>query len=130
MLLDGAHNPAGARTLASYLSQLDGPPPVALAGAMTGKLLPPMFAALGPRIHALVVTRPSVERAEDPGIVASQAAEYVSRIEVVDDPLRALARAAEIAGSERFVLVTGSLYLVGEVLSLLTDPGAAGPVSM
>jgi len=130
MLLDGAHNPAGARTLANYLERLAGPAPVALAGAMTGKILPPIFETLGPLLHALVVTRPSVDRAEDPWIVASQAEGHVSRVEVVADPRRALSRASEIAGGERFVLVTGSLYLVGEVLALLTDPAAAGPVSM
>jgi dihydrofolate synthase/folylpolyglutamate synthase len=130
LLLDGAHNPAGARTLAGYLRGLGGPRPVAVTGAMHGKLLAPMFEALGPHLHAAVVTRPAVERAEDPRVVAAEAARHVSQVEVVEDPARALERAAAVAEGDRFVVVTGSLYLVGEILALLGDPGSPGPVAM
>jgi dihydrofolate synthase/folylpolyglutamate synthase len=119
LLLDGAHNPAGARTLAGHLERVDAAPPVALFGVMHGKLLPQMIEALGPRLGAAVITRPSLPRAEDPEIVAEIVRRHVERVEVVPDPAAALERARALAGSRAYVLVTGSLYLVGEILSLL-----------
>jgi folylpolyglutamate synthase/dihydropteroate synthase len=45
-------------------------------------------------------------------------------------PEAALARARALAGPDGRVLVAGSLYLVGEVLSILEGRGARGPVAM
>jgi dihydrofolate synthase/folylpolyglutamate synthase len=129
LLLDGAHNPAGMQTLVAYLARLEGPPPVALFGAMQGKLLEPMLRALAPRLEGLVLARPPVQRAEEPAEVAAVARRFVRRVEIVPDPGAALERARRMAGADRFVLVTGSLYLVGEVLARLTEKGAPGPVS-
>ncbi len=130
MLLDGAHNPAAALTLATFLRGLPGPPPVVLYGAMNGKQFDAMIEPLGPLVHSVVVTRPSVQRAVEPDEVAGIIRKYVDGVEVVSDPSRALDRARQLAGSKRFVLVTGSLYLVGEVLGLLEAQRIPGPVSM
>ncbi len=130
LLLDGAHNPAGALTLATFLRGLSGPPPVVLFGAMNGKQFDAMIEPLGPLVQSVVITRPSVQRAADPDEVAGIIREYVDGVEVVSDPSRALDRARQLAGSKRFVLVTGSLYLVGEILGLLETQSVPGPVSM
>jgi len=130
LLLDGAHNPAGALTLATFLRGLPGPPPVVLYGAMNGKQLDAMVEPLGSLVQSVVITRPSVQRAADPDEVAGIVRGHVDDVEVVPDPSRALDRARRLAGSERFVLVTGSLYLVGEILGLLETQRVPGPVSM
>ena len=130
LLLDGAHNPAGALTLATFLRGLSGPPPVVLFGAMNGKQLDAMIEPLGSLVQSVVITRPSVQRAADPDEVAGIVREHVDGVEVIPDPSRALDRARQLAGSERFVLVTGSLYLVGEILGLLEAQRIPGPVSM
>jgi dihydrofolate synthase/folylpolyglutamate synthase len=130
MLFDGAHNPAGSETLAAYLRGLPDPAPVVLFGAMHGKLLPSMLDVIAPLAHTLVITRPDVNRAADPEEIGTIARERADSVEVVPEPARALERASEIAGRERFVLVTGSLYLVGEILGLLEERAVPGPVSM
>jgi dihydrofolate synthase/folylpolyglutamate synthase len=130
LLLDGAHNPAGARTLANFLGSVDRPAPVALFGAMHGKLLPQMIEPLAPRLRGVVVARPSVRRAADPDEVAAIVRRYVDLVEVVPDPAAAFERAQALAGRERYVLVTGSLYLIGEILSLLTPHPTPGPISL
>jgi dihydrofolate synthase/folylpolyglutamate synthase len=130
LLLDGAHNPAGASTLANYLAAAGRPAPVAVFGAMHGKLLAEMFEPLAPWLHGIVIARPSVRRAADPEDVAAVARRYVDRVEVVPEPSAAFARAKKLAGPERFVLVTGSLYLIGEILGLLDPQPVRGPVSM
>jgi len=130
LLIDGAHNPAGVETLVGYLESLDRPPPVALFGAMHGKLLPQMLGTLGPRIDSIVLTRPDVRRAEDPNDLAPIARRHARRVEIVPDPVAGLARAAELAGPGCFVLVAGSLYLAGTILALLENRAAPGPVAM
>jgi dihydrofolate synthase/folylpolyglutamate synthase len=129
LLLDGAHNPAGAKALARHLDTLARPAPLVLLGVMRGKLLDEMIGTLAPRIHGVVIACPSVRRAADPDEVAALVRKYVDRVEVVPDTAAALDRAKSLAGTERDVLVTGSLYLVGEVLSLLTPHPTPGPVS-
>src|SRR5207237_5647249 len=66
MLLDAAHNPAGAATLASYLQELKMIRlPLVFAG-MHDKDLEGMLRALLPVVGALVVTRASNRRSADP----------------------------------------------------------------
>jgi dihydrofolate synthase/folylpolyglutamate synthase len=130
LLLDGAHNPAGAGVLANYLRARGGPRPVLLLGAVKGKQLEPMLAALAPLVEESVITRPPVERAADPCEVASLARRHFSRVDVVDGPGPALETACSRAGPSRFVLVSGSLYLVGAILGLLEGRDVPGPVSM
>ena len=129
LLLDGAHNPAGAAALAGYLRGLPAAP-VALFGLMRDKPLEELLAPLAPHLHAIVLTRPSVERALDPSVAAEDVRRHVARVEVVPEPEAALERARQLAGAERCVLVTGSLYLVGDVLRLLDPRSAPGPVSL
>ncbi len=85
---------------------------------------------LAPHVEAVVVTRPAVQRAVEPDEVAEAVRRLVSTVEVVPDPAAALAKAQETAGPEGTVLVAGSLYLVGQVLSFLERTSVPGPVSM
>ncbi|HKB16531.1 MAG TPA: cyanophycin synthetase, partial [Planctomycetota bacterium] len=130
LLLDGAHNPAGAAALARYLRDRSEPPPVLLFGAMRSKDVRGILAPLAPRVAGVVLTKPEVERAEEPAVLAQVASTLRLRSEVVPDVARALQRAKEIAGEAGCVLVAGSLYLVGGVLSLLDGDSGPGPVSM
>ena len=133
LLLDGAHNPAGVRALAGYLrarAAAGHAPPLALFGAMRDKAIEEMLATLAPWVAGAVVTRPGVARAAEASDVAAMARERLALVEVVPDPTDALARAQILAGSERAVLVTGSLYLVGEILATLEGHRGPGPVPM
>lgn len=130
LLLDGAHNPAGTSTLANFLATVERPAPVAVFGVMHGKLIAEMIEPLAPQLHGVVITRPSVQRAADPEEVAAVVRRYVDLVEVAPEPPAAFSRAKELAGPERYLLVTGSLYLIGEILGLLGRRAAPGPVSM
>jgi dihydrofolate synthase/folylpolyglutamate synthase len=127
LLLDGAHNADGMRTLTTYLETLELPRPVLLFGTTHGKLL---LEHLAPHVHRVVLTRPPVTKGTDPSEILGPARRLVERLEVVDDPAAALERARALAGGERYVLVTGSLYLVGEILGLLEDEAVPGPVPL
>lgn len=131
LLLDGAHNPAGARALASSLvDEAAGRRAVLLFASMRRKPFAQVAGPLAEFADAVVVTRPSVERAAEPEEVASSLAPLFPRLEVVADTRAALARARALAAPSGFVLVAGSLYLVGEVLGSLENAPVPGPVSM
>jgi len=129
LLLDGAHNPAGARALARYLRDLPAAP-WAVLGAMSGKDLDGVVEPIAPWIRGVTVTRPGVERAAPTDEIAAVARRHLARVDVADAPADALDRARSAAGRDGVVLVTGSLYLVGEVLGLLDGNPVPGPVPM
>ena len=73
MILDAAHNPAGAATLAAYLAETFAEKPPLVFAAMIDKDVRGMFEALLPAVSALVVTRSSTARSADPETLAQQA---------------------------------------------------------
>jgi dihydrofolate synthase/folylpolyglutamate synthase len=130
LLLDGAHNPAGIAAVASYLRSRRGPRPVLLCGATSGKPLDKLLGPLAGLVDGVVFTKPPVERGLEPAEVAAATSGLFEPVEAIPDPAEALNRAGRLAGGDRYVLVTGSLYLVGEVLGLLTAEDVPGPIAM
>jgi dihydrofolate synthase/folylpolyglutamate synthase len=106
---DGAHNPDGARHL---VEQLDSGDFTIVASILGDKDVDAMLQALraaGPRF---VATRSSSHRALPAQELAERARRHFDLVEVVEDPRAAVARAHELGEP---VLVTGSLYLVGDL---------------
>lgn len=130
ILLDGAHNPGGSRALAAYLRSSGDPAPVLVFATMRDKDAAGILDPLGGALAGIVLTRPRVERAADPGTLREIAASRVRTVVVEPDPGAALDRARELAGPEGLVLVAGSLYLVGEILAHLEGGDAPGPVAL
>jgi dihydrofolate synthase/folylpolyglutamate synthase len=119
-LLDGAHNPAGARALARYLARL--PPFVLVFGVMRDKDVRGMARALFPLARAVVLTRPASSRAASPTEIARRAGALAARAHRVADPMRALSLARRLAARTGTVVVAGSLYLVGALLPKTRTP--------
>jgi len=114
LLLDAAHNPAGAAALASYL-QADprGPVPLVFA-AMKDKDTLGMFTALLPAVSQLILTRATNPRSAEPSTLETQA-RTVSNLPVTIEP--SVARALAIAWRESpRIVVAGSIFLLGDVL--------------
>jgi dihydrofolate synthase / folylpolyglutamate synthase len=113
---DGAHNPDGARYLVERLCGSE--PQGALLGftlvvsILGDKDTDGMLRELRRAGSRLVATRSSSPRALPAGDLAEIARRHFQHVEVVDDPALALARAHELGEP---VLVTGSLYLLGDI---------------
>ena len=107
---DGAHNPDGARYLVERLPTDDYTLVVSiLADKNVDEMLRELRrAGSSPRCHAIVLRRALFQ----PRISPSSRARHFDHVEVVDDPIAALARAHELGEP---VLVTGSLYLLGDL---------------
>ena len=130
MLFDGAHNAAGLRCLLDYLAGCSRRDPVILFGAASGKPLGTMLAGLATVSQRIVLTRPPVDRGVDPHMVAEIAQEHFAEVTAIDEPAKALEHAAGLCAADDYLLVTGSLYLVGEILGLLSQEPVPGPVAM
>jgi len=118
--VDGAHNAAGVAALTAALPELiAGRPLVACIGVLEDKDAAAMLAGLLPLCAAVVLTRPDTPRALSPATLASLCGQlgFVGTVEVVADPLVALARARELAGPGGAALATGSIYLVADLLA-------------
>jgi dihydrofolate synthase/folylpolyglutamate synthase len=122
VLLDGAHNPAGARALAASLTELGVRDVPMVFGATRGKRVSGLLRALAP-----LRPRPVFTRVAEPGALDPQRLLHAWRRVAPDrggvtapDPTAALEMAARLRRApDQPVLVAGSLYLVGAVRGML-----------
>jgi len=122
VILDGAHNPAGIDVLVEEMRAFTaGRPLRVLFGVMRDKPWSSMLGALSRVAIELVVTRPHQARSADPAEVG-RAARIPTR--VVDDPVRAYDELLARSNRDDVILVTGSLFLVGDLLAAI-DPACA-----
>jgi dihydrofolate synthase/folylpolyglutamate synthase len=127
-LLDGAHNPAGARaagaTLAEEFAGVDRR--VVVLGLLGGRDPVEMLEALDPSHIVLVVACPPPSpRAQPAAEVASAAAQMGLEVEVASSVADGVELALARATPEEMLLVTGSLYTVGAARGVLL-PGGSG----
>ena len=119
-LLDGAHNPSAAQTLLSYLNEFVKVPLTLVFGAMRDKNLNEMAAILFPAATRLVLTQadnPRSASAEE--LLEIATAISIPNVSVTHSIDEALAKANEVTSSPGLICITGSLYLLGEVKTLL-----------
>ena len=122
VLLDGAHNPAGARALALALGDLGMRGFPLVLGATRGKRVTGILRALAPLEPRPVFTRIDDPAAMDPArILHAWRRISPGGGSVVEQPAAAIARAAEMRRGDEPLVVAGSLYLVGAVRGMLAD---------
>jgi len=119
--LDGAHNPASAAVLAEALRELK--PSfrrlVLVIGILKDKDHRGILARLLPLADRVIVTRPAYERAMDPDALAAEVRRDHHDVETAGSVAGALARAREGAADEDLIVVSGSLYTVGDARAAL-----------
>lgn len=117
LLCDAAHNPAGARVLGEYLKEFHPAGLPLVFAIMRDKDLAGTLGPLLPWARPLIVTRPSLARAQDPAVVAEAARRLgtgpVLTAASIDEALSLAWSSAPLAA------VAGSIFLVGEVLERL-----------
>jgi dihydrofolate synthase/folylpolyglutamate synthase len=129
VLLDGAHNPAGARALAAALAELGVRGFPLVFGAMRGKRLSAVLRALAPLQPRPVFTAVADPGARTPASLLNawrNAAPSGDSGRSAGDPERALDMAAAMSRGEQPIVVAGSLYLVGAVRGMLLGEEGGG----
>ena len=116
-LFDAAHNPAGARALATYLREIRWPDATLVFGAMHDKQVNAMLGYLLPVVSSIVCTAAATVRAAAVDRLAAMARELSDRpVHVEPDPARALALARTLSSH---VVVAGSIFLIGPLRGIL-----------
>jgi dihydrofolate synthase/folylpolyglutamate synthase len=122
LLLDGAHNPAAARVLRHFLMEnytSRGKKLVMVFGAMQDKDIDGIMEPLFPCAQRVILTRAETPRAADLVLLESLARRHHASAIRAPSLSAALSAARGEAGPDGVVCVTGSLYLVGDVKTLL-----------
>jgi dihydrofolate synthase/folylpolyglutamate synthase len=125
LLLDGAHNPAGIAALQAALAQhFPGKRPTLVLGMLADKDWRLMVASLVPLAARVVTTPVASERT-----VSSEDLRTACVATGAGRPVKAAASVTEalkLVAADPFVLVTGSLYFLGEVMERLGLATARG----
>jgi dihydrofolate synthase/folylpolyglutamate synthase len=132
ILLDGAHNPAGARALARYLERFYSHRRIwMIYGAMRDKALDEVAETLFPLAHQLICTASQGTRALRPEALQELAGQFTQGARHAEPTVEAALNwtleriSAESVGediAEDVVVITGSLFLVGEARALFLRP--------
>jgi len=124
LLLDGAHNPAGAQILANALrAEFSHKPLVGLVAVLGDKDVAGLIANLSGVFESVVITQSSSPRSMPAAELESIASHSLGQdvVSISDFELaleHAKQRASEIDG---IVVVTGSITLVGDVIKLIQE---------
>ncbi len=120
ILFDGAHNVAGAKALKNYLDEFVKKPVTMIFGAMKDKDLAEIAEILFPKADKLIFTKADNPRSVEPQEFLNLSREYeVEAVFTADDVFRAIKIARQITTKDSLILVTGSLYLIGEAQKIL-----------
>jgi dihydrofolate synthase/folylpolyglutamate synthase len=119
-LFDGAHNLGGARALAEYLKEFERPPITLVFGAMEDKPVREMLELLVPRVDKIILTQSANQRSAHFERTFDLTGISKEKIFITDDVEKALVTAGSIT-REGTILITGSLYLVGEAMCELKN---------
>jgi dihydrofolate synthase/folylpolyglutamate synthase len=125
IILDVAHNPAGAWALRSALSELAGERPlVLLFAAMSDKAVEQMAEILWPQMNHVVLTHvsgnPRAATLEALNSIAQKLGVEYSVSDTVSQGLKIALEQASRLGPQTAVVIAGSIYLAGEAMPLLS----------
>lgn len=119
LVLDGAHNPAGAAALVAYIREFCSNRPVWLVyAAMRDKAIQEVTDQLFPLARRVIVTAPDFPRALRPEAILALTSHPNS---VIAHTVAEAIQMAQAAPRESIVFCTGSLFLVGEARALLIE---------
>lgn len=119
IILDGAHNPAGARTLAAHWQRFYRQRRIRLIyAAMRDKAVSEVTGALFPLAAEVILTAPGTSRAVRPQALAALADH--PNLRIAEDLPEALRLVAD-ATPQDVIFISGSLFLVGEARALLVQ---------
>jgi dihydrofolate synthase / folylpolyglutamate synthase len=122
VVLDGAHNPAAATTLAQTLKRdLSYRRLILVLGIMADKDISGILRRLLPLADVIIFSRPRYERAATPGMLKSLAENLSQDAYVIADLGAAIQKASSLAAADDLIVVTGSLFTIGEAREYLVQ---------
>jgi dihydrofolate synthase/folylpolyglutamate synthase len=118
--LDGAHNPAAAAVLAETLKRgLPHRRLILVLGIMADKEIDAILQRLLPLAQVAIFSRPEYSRAAPGAELAARAVGFGGESYVIEELPAAIEKARTLAGADDLVVITGSLFTVGEAREYL-----------
>jgi dihydrofolate synthase/folylpolyglutamate synthase len=115
VVLDGAHNPAGALVLKESLGkEFQYRHLILLLGVMKDKDIKSILHLLAPLADHLILTRPHYDRAASPALLKKTLGGSGKKAEIVEDLEAAIEKGLSMTQDEDLLCIAGSLYTVGE----------------
>ena len=115
VILDGAHNPAGALVLKESLEkEFQYQHLILLIGIMKDKDIQSMLHLLAPLADHIILTKPHTDRATPPALLKKALGQNGKKAEIIEDLKEAIERGLSLTEEEDLLCITGSLYTVGE----------------
>ncbi|MBT3814643.1 bifunctional folylpolyglutamate synthase/dihydrofolate synthase [Candidatus Woesearchaeota archaeon] len=114
LMVDGAHNIAGIKYLVNFVKTIR-KRKILVLGIAKDKKLNEMVSLLVPLFEQIIVTEGSFKPTPVEEL-AEAVKEYNPNVKIVKDSEEAVKEALNIANEDDFVLVSGSLYLIGDIL--------------
>jgi dihydrofolate synthase/folylpolyglutamate synthase len=119
-VFDVAHNPAGAWALRSTLSSMyEDRRLIFVFGAMRDKAVREIAEILFPLAERVIATRADNPRSATPEEIAEAASRTHSDIDFASDVRSAINAARSFVGADGVIVITGSIYIVGEAMEAL-----------
>ena len=110
VLIDSAHNPEGMITLFNELKYLHYDKLIVVAGFSKDKNIKEISKVL--KADKIILTKAKNEKAYSPNLIKK----YFKKPIVIENPAKALEFAKKTAKKEDLILVTGSIYMIGEII--------------
>jgi dihydrofolate synthase/folylpolyglutamate synthase len=124
VILDGAHNPAGALVLKESLEkEFQYRRLILLVGMMKDKDIRSVLHLLAPLADHIILTRPHTDRAAPPIVLKKALGQNGRKAVIVEDLKEAIERGLSMTGEEDLLCLTGSLYTVGEARAYFYPKG-------
>jgi dihydrofolate synthase/folylpolyglutamate synthase len=115
VILDGAHNPAGALVLKESLEkEFQYQRLILLIGIMKDKDIQSILRLLAPLADRIILTKPHTDRATPPSLLKKTLGQNGKKAEIEEDLKEAIERGLSLTQKEDLLCITGSLYTVGE----------------
>lgn len=125
VLLDGAHNYAGTVALREFIEEVVkrnwmGGKVVLIFGVLKDKDVHSMAGELIPFSSEVIITKPNTERGLPVEVFSKIVERYGIKPHATQTVSEALSHAYDIASPSDIIVITGSLYVVGEARALIT----------
>jgi dihydrofolate synthase/folylpolyglutamate synthase len=126
VILDGAHNPAGALVVKESLEkEFRFRHLILLIGILKEKDIKGILHTLAPMAHHIILSRPHIERAAPVTSLRKALGQNGKKAEIVEDLEEAIKKGLSMTGEEDLLCITGSLYMVGEAKAFFSSQGRA-----
>ena len=126
VVLDGAHNPAGAWVLRESLEkEFHYDRLVLVFGIMKDKDMKSILQTLAPLADHVILSKPHTERASSPDLLLKRLGGNGKKAEIIEELPLAIEKGLSLTRPEDLLCVTGSLYTVGEARDYLLSKGGS-----